>query len=64
MLNLAPLLAEPLPPGTKGLPPLPTGFTLDGIAGQGWRVLAGDVPLPAALLKRPAMDPTYLRVRA
>lgn len=63
MLNLAPLLAEPLPPGTKGLPPLPTGFTLDGIAGQGWRVLAGDVPLPAALLKRPAMDRNIARMQ-
>ncbi|MBP7336013.1 alanine racemase [Niveispirillum sp.] len=63
MLKLAPLLSDPLPPGTKGLPPLPPGFTLDKIAGQGWRVLAGDVPLPAAVLKRPAMDRNIARMQ-
>lgn len=64
MLTLAPLLAEPLPPGTKGLPPLPPGFTLDQIADQGWQVLAGDVPLPVAVLKRPAMDRNIARMQA
>ncbi|MFV3075483.1 alanine racemase [Niveispirillum fermenti] len=64
MLTLVPLLSEPLPPGTKGLPPLPPGFTLDRIADQGWRVLAGDVPLPVAVLKRSAMDRNIARMQS
>ncbi|WP_136162100.1 alanine racemase [Sphingomonas flavalba] len=52
-LALDPLRRAPLPPGTKGLPPgLPAGFAAADIAGRGWNLLRGDVPLPAAVLRR------------
>ncbi|WP_298329895.1 amino acid deaminase [Asticcacaulis sp.] len=56
MLNLASLLSDPLPPGTKGLPSLAPDFTVGQIPAQGWRLLMGDVPLPAAVLRRSSLD--------
>jgi D-serine dehydratase len=54
-LNLAPLLADPLPLGTKGLPPRAAGLTLGQIGSQGWNVLRGELPLPVAVLKEEAL---------
>ncbi len=36
----------------KGVPPQATPVRLDGIATMGWNLLAGDLPLPAAVLRR------------
>lgn len=54
-LDLASLLNSALPPGTKGLPSQPDGFAVRDIAGQGWSLLAGDLVLPAAVLKTSAL---------
>ena len=48
---LADLLAIELDDRVKGLPPGVAPFPLGSIGRQGWRVLDGDLPLPAALLK-------------
>ncbi len=55
-LDLDHLLSAPLPSGTKGLPRLPRGFSVKDIAAQGWNLLAGDVPLPAAIIRTSALD--------
>jgi D-serine dehydratase len=41
---------------TKGLPPLPDGMALSGIAGRGWNVLREDLPLPLAVLRESALQ--------
>ena len=50
-------LLDPLiGPGHKGYPHDALAMRRSAIAGQGWNVLAGDLPLPIALLKRAAID--------
>ncbi|RSY79369.1 hypothetical protein DAH66_17550 [Sphingomonas koreensis] len=63
-LDLAFALDVALPPGTKGLPAVPPGFTLADIAGAGWNVLAGDLPMPVAILKRSALDANIAAMQA
>lgn len=41
---------------TKGLPPGTAGLALDQIGRQGWNVLAQDMPLPLAVLRRSAIE--------
>ncbi len=48
--------AEMLAPGLKGFPPRQRPLARAEIAAQGWNVLAGDLPLPLALLKREALE--------
>lgn len=55
-LDLARIEECPLTPGIKGLPPGAAGLRYADIGAQGWNVLAGDVMLPAAVLKRGALD--------
>ena len=50
--DLDPLLA----PGTKGFPHTHAPLRASQIGQQGWNVLAGDLPLPIALLKREALE--------
>lgn len=54
-LDLAPLLDSALPPGTKGLPFPSNDLTVREIADRGWSLLAGDLVLPAAVLKTSAL---------
>lgn len=56
MLDLNDVIATPVAPGTKGLPASAVGLPLKAIADQGWNVLDDDVPLPACVLKRSALD--------
>ena len=42
-------------PGMKGFPHGQAAVRLDDVAAKGWNVLAGDLPLPIALLKREAL---------
>jgi D-serine dehydratase len=42
--------------GFKGFPPAKSAIECDRIASLGWNLLAGDLPLPLAVLKRPALD--------
>ena len=39
----------------KGFPPTHAPLPADQIAAAGWNVLAGDLPLPLALIKRDAL---------
>src|SRR5258705_8993201 len=45
-----------LTPGLKGFPPRQRALARAEVAAQGWNVLAGDLPLPLALLKREALE--------
>ena len=42
-------------PGMKGFPHGQAAMRLDDVAAKGWNVLAGDLPLPIALVKRGAL---------
>jgi D-serine dehydratase len=54
-LELATLDAMPLDASTKGLPFGAPPLTIGAIGGQGWSVLAGDLPLPLALVREPVV---------
>ena len=54
-LTLAALEAEPLPGTLKGLPAVAEGVPLSGLGALGLSLLAGDLPLPAAILKESAL---------
>src|SRR5262245_20629126 len=43
-------------PLTKGFPPAQPPLPLGEIGAQGWNLLAGDLPAPAAVLKRSALE--------
>ena len=45
-----------LPPGTKGLPLDGSILRVGDLAGRGLNLLRGDLPMPAAVLKRSALD--------
>jgi D-serine dehydratase len=45
------LRAQPLDPLTKGLPFDAPALTVGEVGGQGWSVLAGDLPLPVAVIR-------------
>lgn len=55
-LDLAWILDQPILPGTKGLPAEAVGRPLSEISSHRWDVLVGQVPLPAATLRRDALD--------
>lgn len=55
-LDLARIEECPVIAGTKGLPPGAAGLRYADIGAQGWNVLAGDIMLPAAVLRRRALD--------
>lgn len=63
-LDLASLLTAPLPPGTKGLPAVPRGFSTADVARQGWNILAGDLPMPVAVLKASALSNNIAAMQA
>ena len=56
MLQLDALLDMPLPATTKGLAPAAVGRTLREIGDIGLSVLDGDLPWPAALIRRSALE--------
>lgn len=55
-LNLTSLESEALTDTMKGLPTCAAGEPLSALAGMGLRLLAGDLPLPVAVLKQSALD--------
>jgi D-serine dehydratase len=55
-MNSEDLLDPLIGPGFKGYPHDAPAMRRSAIAGRGWNVLAGDLPLPIALLKRAAVD--------
>ncbi|MDB6089316.1 MAG: amino acid aldolase [Gammaproteobacteria bacterium] len=54
-LRLDGLLEQPIAVGTKGLPLRAAGLRLREIGRQNWNLLAGDVTLPAAVLRDSAL---------
>lgn len=54
-LDFTRLLSEALPPSLKGLPSVTPGFATRDVGTQGWNVLAGDLPIPVAVLTRPSI---------
>lgn len=50
-VDLSPIHAEVLDPTTKGDPLSAAPLPLSAIGAQGWSVLAGDLPLPLAVLR-------------
>jgi D-serine dehydratase len=51
-LNLAVLEQQLLDPSTKGLPPDAGNLSLQDIGLQNWSVLAGDLPMPLAVIRQ------------
>jgi len=50
-LDLDPILNLPLHPGLKGVPAAAEGLTLGEAGAQGWNLLDGAIPLPAAVIR-------------
>lgn len=55
-MNAKTVLNPVIEAGHKGFPVLQPAMTAREIAAAGWNVLAGDLPLPIALLKREALE--------
>ena len=55
-MNLDPLLNSELDVCIKGVPATAAPLRLGDVGKLGWNVLKGDVPLPAAVIKRAALD--------
>lgn len=58
------LAATQLEPGAKGLPPQAAPIALGDVGRQGWNLLAGDLTMPAAVLKQSAMRANSQFMRA
>src|SRR2546430_13416512 len=55
MMNLDPILSETLDPATKGYPLSSAALAISAIGAQRWSVLAGDLPLPLAVIRDSAL---------
>ncbi len=55
MLDLGSILESTLTAGTKGVPPAGEGVVIRDVAAQGWNLLDGTIPLPAAVLRASAL---------
>ncbi|SFZ86503.1 D-serine dehydratase [Devosia enhydra] len=55
-LELDMLKANPLDPSTKGLPAGAGAVSLNDIAAAGWNLLAEDLPLPQAVIRKDVLD--------
>ncbi|MEI9903021.1 MAG: hypothetical protein WDN06_02835 [Asticcacaulis sp.] len=55
MLSLDPILDAHLTAGTKGVPPSGEGVAIRDVAAQGWNLLDGSIPMPAAVLRAGAL---------
>lgn len=56
MLNLEDILDSRLQSGTKGVPPSGDGVRLCDVGAQGWNLLDGSIPMPAAVLRSHALQ--------
>ena len=54
-MDLGSILATPLDAATKGYPPLAPPLPASAVGAQGWRVLAGDLPFPQAVIRDSAL---------
>lgn len=64
MIDLSELMQTPVDGRTKGFPPGAGALALGAIGKQGWNLLREDVPLPAAVLKRSALEHNAKWMRA
>jgi D-serine dehydratase len=64
MIDLSDLMQTPVDGRTKGFPPASSALALGAIGKQGWNLLREDVPLPAAVLKRSALEHNAKWMRA
>ena len=55
LLDLDSILDSRLAAGTKGLPPSGEGIAIRDVPAQGWNLLDGTVPMPAAVLRASAL---------
>jgi D-serine dehydratase len=54
-MDIASILAAPLDAATKGYPPLAPPRPPSAVGAQGWRLLAGDLPFPQAVIRDSAL---------
>jgi D-serine dehydratase len=62
-IDLSPILAEVLDPTTKGYPLSAAPLPISSIGDQGWRLLAGDLPLPLAVIRGSALAHNHAWMR-
>ncbi len=55
MLDLSAILDAPLTAGTKGVPPQGEGVAIRDVGAQGWSLLDGTIPMPAAVVRASAL---------
>src|SRR5204862_6405780 len=63
MMNLDPILSETLDPATKGYPLSSPALPISAIGAQRWSVLAGDLPLPLAVIRDSALAQNHAWMR-
>jgi len=63
MMNLAPILSETLDAATKGYPPSSPALPISAIGAQHWSLLAGDLPLPLAVIRDSALAHNHAWMR-
>src|ERR1700688_2498696 len=63
MMNLASTLSETLDAGTKGYPLSGPALKISDIGAQRWRLLAGDLPLPLAVIRDSALAHNHAWMR-
>src|SRR5439155_20785774 len=63
MMNLDPILSETLDAATKGYPLSSPALPISAIGAQHWSVLAGDLPLPLAVIRDSALAQNHAWMR-
>ena len=63
MMNLAPILSETLDSATKGYPLSSLALPISAIGAQRWSLLAGDLPLPLAVIRDSALAHNHAWMR-
>src|SRR6202051_4923200 len=64
MMNLATILSETLDAGPQGYPLSGPALKISDIGAQRWRLLAGDLPLPLAVIRDSALAHNHASMRA
>jgi D-serine dehydratase len=62
-MDLSPILGEVIDPMTKGYPLSAAALPIASIGDQGWSLLAGDLPLPLAVIRDSALAHNHVWMR-
>ena len=62
-MNLAPILSETIDAATKGFPLSSPALPISAVGAQRWSVLAGDLPLPLAVIRDSALAHNHAWMR-